>query len=69
MTGILHLRVELCLQIHQELVNHDRPYKVHPWMAIFLPCGLTGVTVESILGVDRQINQEAMGLFYGMNQL
>ena len=68
MTNILDLPVELRLQIYKELVLRKRPYKNHPWGAHLLASWAYRFRA-AILGVSRQINQEAMKIFYGMNQL
>ncbi len=68
MTGILALPIEVRLQIYQELVIYDRPYEDHPWGGHLLASWAYRF-YPAILGVNRQINQEAMEIFYGMNQL
>lgn len=68
MTGILALPVEVRLQIYQELIIYDRPYRDHPWGGHLLASWAYRFH-RGILGVNSQINQEAMGIFYGMNQL
>ena len=68
MARILTLPVEVRLQIYQDLIIYDRPYKDHPWGGHLLASWAYRFH-RGILGVNKQINQEAMGIFYGMNQL
>ena len=66
--NILDLPVEVRLQIYQGLIIHDRPYEDHPWGAHLIASWAYRFH-RGVLAVNRQMHQEAMTIFYGMNQL